>query len=175
MKNISLKQLILASLFAAITCVATLVIRIPIPATGGYVNLGDCIVLMSGFVLGPYIGAFSAGIGSAVADLIGFPLYAPATFIIKALMALVAGLLFKMSKKHSTIWIIICGIIAEALMVLGYYVFEAFILGYGWDTALAGVPANIFQGITGIAASSLLIQIFISRKDITDDEDDDEK
>ena len=108
--------------------------------------------------------AFAAGIGSAIADIIGYPIYAPATFIIKALVALIAGILFKFSKTKSPLWIVICSIIGEAFMVLGYYVFEAFILGLGWATAAAGVPANIFQAITGVTAASLLMQIFVSKK-----------
>lgn len=38
-------KLVMAALLAAMTCVATMVIKIPITATGGYINLGDCIVL----------------------------------------------------------------------------------------------------------------------------------
>lgn len=100
MEKISVKQLVMTAVFAALTFVATFIIRIPIPVTEGYVNLGDCIVLMSGFLLGPVYGAFAAGIGSAIADLIGYALYAPATFIIKALTALVSGLIFGLSKKR---------------------------------------------------------------------------
>ena len=63
-------------------------------------------------------------------------------------------------------------------MVLGYYVFEAFMLGYGWDVALAGVPANIFQGITGVAAAALLTQLLPKgmrgRGDEYDEEDEEE-
>lgn len=178
MKKISVKQLVLTAVFAALTFVATFVIRIPIPATGGYVNLGDCVVLISGFLIGPYLGAFAAGIGSAIADIIGYPIYAPATFIIKALIALIAGVLFKFSKKKSTIWIVICSIIGETIMIFGYYVFEAFMLGLGWATAATGIPANIFQAITGITAATLLIQIFVAKKhnssdiDTFDDEED---
>lgn len=171
MEKISVKQLVMTAVFAALTFVATFIIRIPIPVTEGYVNLGDCIVLMSGFLLGPVYGAFAAGIGSAIADLIGYALYAPATFIIKALTALVSGLIFGLSKKKGSLWIVICGIIGEAIMVLGYYVFEAFILGLGWATAAVGVPANIFQGITGIAAATLLSQAFIRRKKVPSAED----
>lgn len=163
MKNIPIKKLILTALFAALTFITTVIIQIPIPATGGYINLGDCMVLMSGFVLGPCFGAFAAGIGSAIADLIGFPLYAPATFIIKFAVAFLAGLIFKFSKK-TTIWTVICGIAGEILMVLGYYFFEAFILGLGWGIAAAGIAANVFQAIAGITASALLIQAFIGRK-----------
>lgn len=180
MKNFPIKKLVLAALLAALTFVATTVIRIPVPTGEGYINLGDCVVLLSGFILGPYFGAFSAGIGSAFADVLSAPIYAPATFIIKALMALIGGLMFRFSKKHITVWTVICGLISEAVMVIGYYVFEAFMLGYGWAPAALNIPPNIFQGITGVAAAAILIQIFIQKKkrtynnDLEEDLEEDE-
>ena len=35
------RKLVYAALFAALTCVMTMIVKIPVPATGGYVNLGD--------------------------------------------------------------------------------------------------------------------------------------
>ena len=46
--NNNLKKLILAALFAALSCVATMSIRIPTPGTGGYIHPGDAIVILSG-------------------------------------------------------------------------------------------------------------------------------
>ena len=45
--NNNLKKLILAALFAALSCVATMSIRIPTPGTGGYIHPGDAIVILS--------------------------------------------------------------------------------------------------------------------------------
>ena len=94
MKQTKLRTLILAAMFAALTCVATMIIHIPSPI-GGYFNLGDCMVLLSAFVLGPVWGTAAGGIGSALADVIcGYFIYAPGTLVIKALMALAAALRF---------------------------------------------------------------------------------
>ena len=88
MKQTKLRTLILAAMFAALTCVATMIIHIPSPI-GGYFNLGDCMVLLSAFVLGPVWGMAAGGIGSALADLIsGAMTWVPGTLVIKALMAL---------------------------------------------------------------------------------------
>ena len=43
----STKKLCAMGLLVALTCVATMIIQIPIPATQGYVNIGDSIVLIS--------------------------------------------------------------------------------------------------------------------------------
>ena len=75
-------------MLAALCCVATMIIKIPSPLKG-YLNLGDCVVLLSGWLLGPAYGFAAAGIGSALADIFsGYVIYAPATFIIKGLMAI---------------------------------------------------------------------------------------
>lgn len=94
--NNNLKKLILAALFAALSCVATMSIRIPTPGTGGYIHPGDAIVILSGVILGPVWGFLAGGIGSALSDLIGgYFIYVPITFVIKGLVALAAGLLYQ--------------------------------------------------------------------------------
>ena len=80
------RKLVTAALLAALTCVATMVIKIPSPLHG-YLNLGDGVVLLAGWVLTPGYGFLAAGLGSALADLIsGYLIYAPATFLIKGLI-----------------------------------------------------------------------------------------
>ena len=88
-----LKSLILSAMMAALVCAATMAIQIPSP-TNGYVNLGDCFVLLCGFILNPWSAFAAAGIGSALADLLsGYPHYAVATFLIKGCVALCAYIL----------------------------------------------------------------------------------
>ena len=62
------KQIVTAALFAALACVATMVIKIPSPMDG-YLNLGDCVVLAAGWLLAPGYGFLAAGLGSGLADL----------------------------------------------------------------------------------------------------------
>ena len=86
-------------MFAALACVATMVIKIPSPL-GGYINLGDCIVLLAGWMLSPIYGLLAAGLGSALADILsGYVAYAPMTFVIKALMAVATFYIFIISDK----------------------------------------------------------------------------
>ena len=59
MKN-QTKKIILAALFAALTCAATMSIQIPTPGTGGYIHPGDAIVILSGVILGPAYGFLAA-------------------------------------------------------------------------------------------------------------------
>lgn len=103
-KNMKTKKLIFAALFAALTCVATMIIKVPTP-TMGYIHPGDSIVLLSGFLLGPLYGGLAAGIGSMFSDLFGgYFSYAPATFVIKMLTAVFASLVYRaFTKKLSEV------------------------------------------------------------------------
>ena len=68
MTNQNIKKLVTAALLAAMTCVATMIIKIPTP-TFGYIHPGDGFVLLCGVVLGPLPGALAAGIGSMFSDI----------------------------------------------------------------------------------------------------------
>lgn len=148
------KALVLTGLLAALTCVATQLLKIASP-TGGYLNLGDALVLLSAYLLGPLYGAAAAGIGSALADLLGgYPLYAPATLVIKAVMALVAAVAFRRRRRGGA-WILLCGIAGEIPMVLGYWLFDGWLL-QSLSGAAAGLPSNLAQAAFGAAASTAL-------------------
>jgi len=154
------QKIVMASLLAALCCVATMIIKIPSPLKG-YLNLGDCVVLLSGWVLSPLYGFLAAGLGSALADVfLGYVTYAPATFIIKGLMALVAYFGFKIlqNKIGNLPSRIISGIVAELIMVLGYFVFEGFL--YGFIPSIVNIPANAIQGLAGIILGIIIIKVF---------------
>lgn len=158
--NIKTRKIVLAAMLAAITCVATMIIKIPSPLKG-YLNLGDCIVLLSGWILSPGYGFLAAAVGSALADVFsGYFVYAPATFVIKGLMALVAFYGFKaLNDKTGNIPArIVSGVAAEVLMVLGYFVFEGFL--YGFAPSVVNIPANCVQGVAGIVLGVILVKIF---------------
>lgn len=147
-------------MLAALTCVATMVIKIPSPLHG-YINLGDCIVLLSGWLLSPVYGFMAAGLGSALADLFsGYVTYALATFLIKGLMALIAFAGFRiMYKRLGNLTAgIISGTAAEIFMVLGYWVFEGFLYGFG--PSAVNIPANGIQGVAGLVLGVVLTKIF---------------
>ena len=82
--------LCLTAVMAAITCIATMVIQIPIPL--GYAHLGDAFILLTVLFIGRKSGIWAGGIGSALADLLtGYAYWAIPTFIIKSLMAYFVG------------------------------------------------------------------------------------
>lgn len=156
MNKISLRKTVMAALFAAITFVATY-FAIPLPISFGYVNLGDCFVLLGGLLLGPY-GFFSAALGSILGDiLLGFIVYAPATFILKGSMALI--MYFIAGKKYSLIKLILAAVLSECIMVIGYFIYECFVIGLG-VSAIANIPYNCFQGVVCATAAIILYSVF---------------
>ncbi len=158
------QKIVIASLLAALCCVATMIIKIPSPLKG-YLNLGDCIVLLSGWLLPSAYAFVSAGIGSALADVFsGYVIYAPATFIIKGIMAIIAHICFNgmHNRFGNTPSRIIGGALAEIEMILGYFVFEGFM--YGFAPSVVNIPANGVQGIAGVIIGLILVKIFEKTK-----------
>ena len=149
-----------AAMFAALTCVATMIIKIPSPMKG-YLNMGDCMVLLSGWMLPPGYGFLAAGLGSALADMLcGYGVYVPATFAIKAMMAIAAHYSFRRLQQRCGLRParIIAGMLAEITMVFGYFVFESVL--YTAPSAALNVIANCVQGGVGMILGIVLAQIF---------------
>lgn len=155
--NKSLKNLVMAALFAALSCVATSIIRIPTPGTGGYIHPGGAIVILSGVFLGPVYGLFAGGIGSALSDFIGgYFVYVPITFVIKGLIAFIAGYIFQKAaaNNHSKQLAVAFGGVADIILVAGgYFICELPMYGIG---AAASIPSNIIQGVSGLIIASIL-------------------
>ena len=154
------KKIVVTALMAAMVCVATMLIKIPSPMKG-YLNIGDCTVLLCGWLLAPGYGFIAAGLGSALADLLsGYIAYAPATFFIKGSMALIAFACFKlMNKRIGRLPSQITGAaLAETAMVLSYYVFEGFL--YGFVPSAVNIPANAVQGAAGLVLGIVLVKVF---------------
>lgn len=157
MKSFTLRKMVMAAVMTALVAVATAVIPIPLPT--GYGHPGDALVLLAGWLLGPLWGAVAAGLGSALADLfLGYVAYAPATFVVKALTAAVCGLLTAALAgkiKFRPLSLVIGGVLGEAVMVGGYFLYESVVLGLG-AAAAASLPGNLMQGAVGLVLFVLL-------------------
>ena len=164
MTDSKIRKLVLAALMAALCTIMTMVIQVPSPMQG-YVNLGDCAVLMSAWVLGPLYGGAAAGNGSALADLLsGYAHDVPGTVAIKLVMAVAAALIFRAATKKglsaSSVLLgqIAGGVVAEVIMVLGYFAYASLWLGKGLAAA-ASIPGNIVQGVFGLVAATVVYTV----------------
>lgn len=153
MKKISVMQIAMCGVMAALVAIGTSVIRIPINVTGGYVHLGDSLVYISGILFGPVFGGVSAALGSFIADMLGYPLYAIPTLIIKGLDAFAVGAIYmKTGAKtedmgRKVISYIASFLVGGAIMVGGYCIFESYM--YGFQTAIFAIIPNAIQAIVG--------------------------
>ncbi|MHA1472158.1 MAG: ECF transporter S component, partial [Promethearchaeota archaeon] len=143
---------------------------IPIPATGGYINIGDIAVMFTALLFGPIIGGITGGVGPMLSDVFSgaFIIYAPATLIIKGIEGFLIGLISNPRKcgERLSYRDIVAVIVGGILIPLGYFIYEAFILGLGIAIALVEMPGNFFQFISAAVFSILLITA--SRKNILD-------
>lgn len=185
-------QLTVTAMFAALTLLATSVIRIQTP-TFGYIHLGDGIVLLAGIFLGPVPGGLAAGLGSALSDLLaGYAIWVPGTFFIKYLTAAAAGTVSRalilhrirkqptavsgsgIAKKNSPFpaaAVIQAGIAGEAVMILGYFLYNILIVAFtagsfttaglaaAFTVSLSEIPFNAVQGSAGVILAVLLAPI----------------
>jgi uncharacterized membrane protein len=163
MKLNTTQKVVLSGLVAALIFVMTAFLPFPLPG-GGYANLGDCFVILSGILLGPIYGSLAAAIGSCFSDLfLGFGIYAPATFIIKGVMAFVVSLILGNSSPTFKFGrLILASVLAEIIMIFGYFLFE--IPLYGLPGAVADIIGNSVQGVVGAVSAVILITILYKTK-----------
>lgn len=152
--GVSASRLVLTSLTACLIMLGTLLFRIPVPMTQGYVHLGDAMIYIGVLLLGRKQGSFAAALGSALGDILGgFAFWAPWSFIIKYAMAFVAGSLIKRSSR------IISMTAGGFVMCTGYLIAERVMYG-SWALAAVGLPWNIGQFAVGIAVALAVQPLF---------------
>ncbi len=164
-------NVVMTAMMMCLVMVAILLLRVPIPFTQGYVNLSDAMVFMAVIILGWKHGALAAGLGSMLGDVLsGFAMWAPWSFVIKALMAIIfatviqtvsrgrkadsAGRANISGKKYLSAEI--AGmILAGAFMAAAYWFAEGIMYG-NWVVAALGIPWNIGQALVGACLAVIL-------------------
>ena len=145
----------LIAVSAALVAVFTIAVRIPVPATAGYISLCDAAVVFVSYAFGPFTGLIAGGLGSAFADLLGgYPQFALLSFIVHGLEALLAGLLVK--KNSQSIPTMIVGAIISLLIVCAGYLLLETLFITTFSSALVEVPMNALQSGVGAVVGLLL-------------------
>jgi uncharacterized membrane protein len=168
-------RIVSISLLTAVTAVFTLVVRIPIAPTRGYINLGDVAIFFTAFTFGPVTALVSGGLGTAVADLLsGYAQWAPISLIIHGVQGFLAGLIvrtylvkvsrdqsgteaevtFIQQRRRTLVVTGIAGIVGTVIMTGLYFLAGASLYGFG--PALVEVPGNIIQCVVGFTGGFLL-------------------
>jgi len=124
--RLTAKELSITLIFTAFVCVATCVLKVDIPQTRGYFNIGDTMVYTTALLFGPYIGGIAGGAGSALADIIlAAPWYAPGTLVIKAIEGFLVGYISQRAnpiEKWRRLWRIVTIAVGVALAFILYEV-----------------------------------------------------
>ncbi len=159
-------KLILTALMMCLVLLATVAIRIPAPFTQGYVHPGDAIIFIAVLLLGKKHGAVAAGVGSAMADVLGgFAIYAPWTLIIKAAMAFIMGFFIEISTRGNKPLKKILGVpviqligmvISGVIMVAGYCLVDGMFAG-NILAGVLGIPFNVGQFVVGIMLALAMV------------------
>lgn len=133
--------LTMTALFMAMVVVLSMsALSIPVP--GGHLYFNDVVI-------------DTAAVGSMLSDLIGgYMVYVLPTFLIKGLVALVA---WKLCRKDQPLLALLSFLLAEAVMVLGYFLLEWAL--YGIASAAAAIGPNVVQGIAGVLIGMLCLLI----------------
>lgn len=171
----ALIKIILTALFAAL-CFIGVLIRIPLP-TGAFVHLGNMICILAALLLGGIYGGVAGSLGMGLFDLTHGYLGAGLlrTFILKFLMGLVAGLVFKLIlkkklnvKKLTIIFVILLGlafIASVTLSVISYN--NGFVITYtknGEVVTKTVIIKWIIPLFIGVMFTLGLIDLFLEKK-----------
>lgn len=148
-KSSSARDVALGGVMIALTAAMTLVIRIPVAPTRGYLNFGDAMVFFSALAFGARIGGIAGGVGSALADILGgYAYFAPITLVVKGIEGALCGYV---AKKGGLAVMLLGTGIGGVCMIAGYFFAE--LLLYGVGPALVEVPVNITQVVGGLAVA----------------------
>ena len=176
-------KVVMTGIMTSLILVSTMMFRIHIPFTQGYVHLGDAAIFIAVLIVGKRYGTFAAGVGSAMADLFsGYAYYAPWTFAVKALMAFVVGAALEYYEKKiheekikettesktnqvESPWLnskgriptleLLAMFFGGVEMCVGYYISASLMQG-NWYTPLFSIPGNIAQFIVGMVLAIAL-------------------
>jgi uncharacterized membrane protein len=160
--NLSTRQLAAIAIMGALTTVVTM-FAIPFAPTGGYFNLGDAVVVTTGLIFGPIVGAIAGGVGSSLSDvLLGYGVFAPYTLIIKGFEGFFVGFIAGKVENPSKLRLIVAWIVGGTTVVAGYWLAEAYALGFGVPAASAEIIINLPQAV--ISAIGIPVSLAVKNR-----------
>jgi uncharacterized membrane protein len=167
-----LTRIVFGAVMAAIICVITL-FRIPLGQSK--VHFANAMCLLAGLLLGPVTGGLSAGLGSALYDVLfgGYgPLDAVITFVSKFAMAWVTAVLFRafMKKykdpaaKETVLPLVISCVIGAltyvALYMLKTWIFKMYVEPVPAETIPTVMIAKLGPSLINAAFAIVVAPIF---------------
>lgn len=150
------------ALVGALVCIGVYSIKIPSPIDNGYTHVGDAMIFLAVVLLGKQKGSLAAGLGAALADLIGGYVYwILPTFFLKWVMAWMTGWVAE-KRGREYINYLIGAMIGGFFQIIGYSIAKLPI--YPFAVAIASIPYNTVQTIIGLVLFSIMYRILILGK-----------
>lgn len=167
-------NMVITSIFAALSFVVTVYIAIPIPGTSGagYLNLSDVFIFVIAALVNPWIGGLVGGISGMLSDFfLGYSYFAPFTLMIKFIEGIVAGYLFRaltMTGKETKVnylWKSLVSFMVGGLIMAALYMIPDYITyinipgeapGGSYTFIFFDLGFNSIQGIVDAILGSLI-------------------
>ena len=156
-----LKYLTISAFFAAMIIISILIFRIPVGV--GIVHVGDAMIYLAACFLPKRYALVAVAIGGVTANLLGgFAIWAPATAVIKPLIAV----WFTDKGPIFTRWHICALVIAGVVNAGLYYVYQSLFISNNWYAALPGITANLFIQSGGSAVIFIILAMTFDRMNL---------
>ena len=145
--------LTMTALFMAMVVVLSMsALSIPVP--GGHLYFNDVVIDTAAMLMDPLSAFIACGVGAFLGDLLFYPAPMFVSLITHGLQALVA---WKLCRKDQPLLALLSFLLAESVMVLGYFLLEWVL--YGVASAAAAIGPNVVQGIAGVLIGMLCLLI----------------
>lgn len=157
-QKVRLRELVLSAFFAAMVTVSILIFRIPTPGQG-IIHFGDAMIYLAACFLPKKYAFVAVGVGGAMANILGgIPIWAPATLIIKPLIAI----WFTNKGKILTKWHIAALVIAGVVNTGLYYIYGALVI-FGFSSAY--LVSSLWGGLSQSGGSAIIFVLMAAALD----------
>jgi len=147
MKLFTAKDLSTTAIFTGLVTAATIALKVDIPQTRGYFNLGDSMVYITAILFGPLVGGFAGGVGSMLGDVfLGYLSYPPGTLVVKGVEGFIVGYISRKPnpfEKWRRAWRLVTVILG---VVLAFLIYELGSIYYSveWQFTPLGIYIGSF-------------------------------
>lgn len=169
-KGISVYDMVVVGLMAAMVFVCTMFLGIKIPTPTGTTMLktANAVCLLGGLLFGGWRGGLAAGIGSAFFDLTypEFAAGAPLTFLRFFLMAFICGSVARMlggreMKPHALVLGAVAGGVFDSLFYISKSVLTLVIAGSAFMPALVATSPKIVTNVVN-TCFAIVVSVVLS-------------
>ena len=153
-----IKGIVQMGMLSALTFVATMAIHVP-SWNGGVIHLGDSMIFLTAVIFGKKYAAISGAVGMTMFDILsGYSVWAPYTFVIKAVMGFIVGsIAYTGGSKGENVYKNVLGMLLGGIwMISGYYAAEVMITG-NLVSPVASITGNTIQFGAGAIIAFVII------------------